>query len=174
MKKEINIQLTRTQWITVVLSVISLVLMIGAIYWHSLILSFASLVKEDRQAYNQEVRYSQTITQMKKDLEFANEAKGFIDTLYIDGNNVISFIEFIESLARSAGVSSEIEDLKIEEGELTMLVDVSGSWREVNTFVIMLENVPYHLVVDELNISSFAIENGSGWRVSMGVKGYVK
>lgn len=171
MKKKINIQIPKVYSGTIVLAILVLAGIAGIVYWHGNIHDLALKVKTEKQEYNNELRYAQTITQLKRDLVYAEEVKEFINSMKIDILNPISFIEFIENLGDSAGVDIELKTFQAGgDTDVNIDIEARGTWRGVNTFILMLENVPYYLDISNVKVSSLNEE----WVVNVRAKGYSK
>jgi Tfp pilus assembly protein PilO len=97
-----------------------------------------------------------------------------LNTRIIAPEGTVAFITYIESLARSAGVGITInsvdvkdstKELEKEKFELLMLtIHAEGAWKEIYTFISMVESLPYKVVIESVGLSqdAFTQSNASG------------
>lgn len=174
MKNKINLQLPKSAGLTILLGVMVIIGTAGLVYWNGLIQQTALEVKNSKQEYNNELRYAQTITELRRDLQYTQEVAEFVAGLKIDKDNPLSFIEFVEGLGDSSDVEVELKRFEVGEAtDLNIDIEAEGGWRDVNTFILMLENVPYYLDISEIKLSSTQSEDRP-WRVNVSAKGYSK
>jgi|GEM_PF-3379321 len=118
-----------------------------------------------------------------------------IENYFIDKNNAVVFIERIEELAEQSGLIVSVQDvdlveqtrdkkiyveneLKIEKirshGELSMTVQVSGTWKGIMTFLATIESLDKKVIVKGLRISAIADNErvGSDWSAIFELYGY--
>lgn len=86
-----------------------------------------------------------------------------LDEYFVQRDEAPRFIESIENLARSLGVDLNVAFVSVEAETrnkddfkelLKMRVEVVGSWGRVMTFISALENLPFRILVQSVNVSS--------------------
>jgi len=96
-----------------------------------------------------------------------NNAEGDIkkiESYVVTEDGVVDFIQFVESLADSAGVSLDVNQVSFEDEEKRLLsihMVSEGSWQETFHFVSLLENIPYRAQFERLNL---LFQGESNWR----------
>jgi Tfp pilus assembly protein PilO len=102
----------------------------------------------------------------------------------IDSNGTVPFIDMVESLARAAGTNASIDSANIgpaNEGDtfetLSLSISAGGNWRQVYTFLSMIESLPYKISFDNAALSVSTSVGTSGkatttakiWKASMNI-----
>jgi len=79
-----------------------------------------------------------------------------LDNFTLTEDDIVPFIESIEETGRNLGLETNIASLgKIEDKKaavptmMKMVVEIDGSWESTFTFLKVLENMPYRLIIDE-------------------------
>lgn len=85
---------------------------------------------------------------------------------------VIDFLSSIEGLARRNGLSIETKSVDVAEGgeaagfeTLRVDLDLTGSLPAISRMIVLLENVPQHLLIDNLSLTRIS-DNGE-WQASV-------
>jgi len=120
--------------------------------------SVASLVTQSSTDFEKSERIRVAKAEIAKNGDFISK----IDSYFIPKDGVVTFINEIENLGKSTDVSttiSSIEPLIIDVKEknsfketLSVKLEAVGSWKNVYQFVSLLENLPYGIVIDEVQI----------------------
>jgi hypothetical protein len=160
---------------TLIISVIILALMIaGTSFWYYQIIRGSQIIREDKKVYNQELKDSQFISEIKREKEKLDNINNFLGSLYVPADDAVSFIEYIEDVSSSAGVSLDIDRFDINGKNVVFSVSAEGSWNQINRFIVMMENLPYYTIIENLNIS---VNNAGGnvlWQADFDIKGLTK
>jgi len=96
-----------------------------------------------------------------------------IDSYFVGADGIVQFLEELESLTRSTHAELEITsvDVKVEEEstsaleELSIILSVAGSWREVTTYLARLEALPYPITVSSVQFTQTVIQGANGWTI---------
>jgi len=185
MKKEKNIKKKtnphidpKTKNLFIILLIAATVVIGSLIFWFQLINQNAEKLIEERDMYQQELANTKSLSEIQAKLEKAKESRSFFDSLYVDGENALGFITFLESLANDSGVDLNIQSLNsstenseqsIDHEIISMSLNFRGEWTEVNNFILMIENLPYHVKVGNLKLTSVqnSESENSDWSASM-------
>jgi hypothetical protein len=161
--------------VTLSILVLAFLIMVGAVsFWYYQIIQGSIKIREDKKIYNQELKDSRLISEIRRQKERLDEINVFLDSLYIPEDNAVSFIEYIESVADDAGVSLDIKKFDIENGDLLMNIEVVGGWSQINRLLVMIENLPYYTVIEKFNLSVSNAGEGVLWRADFDIKGLTK
>lgn len=178
MKKIFN---TKQQ--TIFLSISTLILLGALIFAYLKVWDIAYDVQEQKQFLKNEVARVESLSDIKNEILIVEEAANLFAGAYIDKNNAVGTIELMESLAEKSGVEIQIQAVNVVEGGLTqetavtynfleMVLQVRGSWQGVTKFTQFVENLPHHISIDALKMTSLQFEDGSfGWSVSIALTG---
>lgn len=97
---------------------------------------------------------------LKTNLLSLSEGKEKFDDVFIGKKGVLSFIEEIETLAKESGVEMEFRSVDISQsdnGEKPVFqFKASGSFPDVFHYLVLLENIKYQIVFDNISLQ----ENG--------------
>jgi Tfp pilus assembly protein PilO len=174
-----KIKNNKTKKMTILLVCIFTLLLIGFVFWYFQLISFAQNIRENKNLYDQEVKDTQLILEIEKEQGKADEIQNFLDSLIIEEEGAVEFIEYIESLANRAGVSLEIQNFDILpkekelEENLKMKLSAVGSWSQVNHFILMMENLPYYIFLESMNLRANQTESGSYWIIDFSITGLI-
>jgi len=175
-----KLKTTKTQNITIMLALLAIISIVGLVFWCSLIMSNAEQLRVDKKEYREELDSSISLVEIKKRFDFVDRSISFFDDVYIKGNEIANFVTYLEQLAQDSGVILSTEsidtskerdgsEVSADPGVLDIRLSVNGEWRQVNTFLLALENVPYHINITEMKLNSFG--NGEGWVMNMSFEG---
>lgn len=105
-----------------------------------------------------EKKSQQNILGLKRSIELTQEKSVLLDSHFVAESTVVDFIKSIESLAKDRGVEVKISSLQpgdqIGKQGLFVTLNVDGSFGAVNNFLILLENMPYQIIVNRIQMSS--------------------
>jgi|GEM_PF-2704919 len=156
------------------------------IFWISFIRSEANNVLEFKKEVEIESTKNYSISNLKKQIIDLNEKNEKIDSVFIERNNGVGFIETIENISKVSGTELQIQNVDIEvvqkrdsddkviadlHGVLKMLFKVNGSWQEVTKFLLILETIPNHVTIDSVNFSTVNGGEGISWAVNFAISG---
>jgi len=122
------------------------------------------------------------IKSLANQIEILNDKIKMADSFLLGSSqeNLVGFIETLESISENAGTTLVIESIavsKIDDEVLTddfenlnLKLEAKGIWREIVHFMNMVGNLPYHMVIQRaaLNLipaSSFENTNESVWKL---------
>ncbi len=182
MKKNIN----KTQKLTAVLSAILILSLVFLFYWNAYILGEKQTLISNKNYYAETVSNSPSINELENKLVLAENAIEFFENIYIDSDNVIEFISFLEQLAVSSDIELNIQTLNSSAennstlsslGHETVGVSLGlrGSWDNLSIFIIMLENLQYHIKINELRVSRTPdVDDMDKWTANISFVGIAK
>lgn len=76
-----------------------------------------------------------------------------LSSYFVHEDKIVSFIELIEKIGPDSGTNVELSALSKDEKNIKAKVSIKGSWTGVMTALIMLENQPFSISINNLNIS---------------------
>lgn len=95
---------------------------------------------------------------MKKLLSETEEERENIDNYFIKTDDIVSFIESIESLSRVTNTSISVNSVSIEEGKETdvfeyvvLNVEAQGVFSDLYWLLSLVEKMPYKISVNTIN-----------------------
>lgn len=100
-----------------------------------------------------------TVAGAEKLLADTKTKRGMLQAYFVAPQGTVDFINFVESIGKTSGVTLEIENLG-EVGKesndfseiLTIETTITGSFRGVFYFLSLLENAPYQIEILAANI----------------------
>lgn len=92
-------------------------------------------------------------------LETSAPDRAAIAAAFVTRSGLIKFIEELESVGRESGVDLTLSEPVIETQSLKLSLDVRGQFSNLYRFLARLENLPYQLVFNQVNLTTTA-----GWR----------
>lgn len=107
-----------------------------------------------------------------------NENKDFIsqiDSFFVAPDGVVSFITFLEKLGSDSGVKINIGSVAVNpdskdpndfKENLSLKLEIEGTWQNVVYFLSRLENLPYRVQFDSATISLQGVSDGINFKDS--------
>ncbi|OHA26430.1 MAG: hypothetical protein A3D52_02145 [Candidatus Taylorbacteria bacterium RIFCSPHIGHO2_02_FULL_44_36] len=86
-------------------------------------------------------------------------ARRQIDSYFVGADQTVDFVEYLESLARAAGVNFTIVSLGVDQAkddfkdQIILRGEVTGNWSPTMNFLSFLENAPYRLDLADVAIT---------------------
>ncbi|MFH1170254.1 MAG: hypothetical protein V1704_01705 [Candidatus Vogelbacteria bacterium] len=91
------------------------------------------------------------------------DARATLGTAFLSGDALISFIERLEGLARTAGVTFKLDEPKVTVGKnasLELSFQAEGSFTGLYHFLSLLENLPYRF---DWQSVAWTFNSGTTW-----------
>lgn len=107
-----------------------------------------------------------------------NENKDFIsqiDSFFVAPDGVVSFITFLEKLGSDSGVKINIGSVAVNpdskdpndfKENLSLKLEIEGTWQNVVYFLSRLENLPYRVQFDSATVSLQGVSDGINFKES--------
>lgn len=171
---------TNTKTTTYILLAILVCVLVGIIYFKFRLnkdIEYIIETKRNNFFASEEIR---SIVGLKSKLEAAKKVSDAFDDLYIDRNNILSFIETIEKVAASHNVVLSIDTMTIDEshlaevpayGILNMSLTVSGNFQSITDFISALEKLPYFINITTVRLNRPESEGDNSWIANMSLFG---
>lgn len=110
---------------------------------------------------NSDMQKNDTLRAIKVSLNQNKDFISQIDSFFIAPDGVVNFISLLESLGKKAGVKLSIGSVSVvPEGgakdfkeNLSLRLDMSGSWENIYYFLSLLQNQPYRIMFDNASVS---------------------
>lgn len=175
-------QITKTQKISIFLIIANLIMISVLCFWYSSIWSSVYKITEKKTLIKGEAFVTESLTDLKKQKNTANEMIDFFEAISIDKENVVGFIELLEKMAEKSGTLIDIQTVNLANSfqednksldSLKVNLQVRGSWKQVMNFILMLENNPYYLVIENTRINSINDDGFSGWSAMISLVGVI-
>ena len=101
-------------------------------------------------------------------LEKTEEERAKIDSYFVDIKGVAKFLEKLQSFGDASGVSLKLENVDIEgKNALKVSFNDNGSFAENYRLLELIENSPYTLEIDSMNINKVMVSVPGGASVSL-------
>lgn len=154
---------------------LSLLVFSGALYAY-LYFSFENVAAGTAKLYEEteESRASyEELTKVKENLKTTLGAKNRLESLFIKQDSIVDFIQVIELMMKTNGVSGSVENVSevqtpelsaIGKEELHVSLAISGDWNNVLKFQGLLEKIPYKTTINAANLTYVKNEKVAGWR----------
>jgi Tfp pilus assembly protein PilO len=116
------------------------------------------------------------LEELRKDYQSLKQDLEKIDSLFLEPDNPVNFLNYLEKTALSSGVSIKTSGLsfKSDDGEpwpyLTLVVSFSSDFSNSSQFLARLGNSPFLVQIEGLNIK----KTSDGVDVSLPLKVFTK
>jgi hypothetical protein len=96
-----------------------------------------------------------------------------LEGFFVEKEGIVPFLELVERVGEHAGVKTEVTSVSLEQHktkdalveDLRISVKGDGSFSGVFAFLVMVENLPFGVRVQNTNITKRTEPNTSGWRI---------
>jgi len=125
-------------------------------------------IAELRSTIDQQLYIETQLKSIESILEDTKEDRERLSSYFVGQNDVVAFIEKIESLADFSGTTIEILTVDIAQGGseayqfLTLKLSTKGSWNTTTHFISLLETLPNFIVIKRTNLGSKLEREGNG------------
>ena len=130
----------------------------GYVYLYSRITKKTESVESVAIEIENEKRSQQNISGLKRSIVLTEQKNKILESHFVTEGKVVNFIESIEMLGKESGVVVDIQSL--QPGEQTgkeglyVTLSLSGEFNSVNKFILLLENMPYQIVLGNVILST--------------------
>ena len=92
-----------------------------------------------------------------------SEQKDLLETHFAKNSDAVPFLDMIEKLGPTSGTKVEVTSVGVSPDNVTLLVGLkaSGSFENIYKFQALLENSPYEVEFDSIDISKSDLKNDS-------------
>jgi len=122
-------------------------------------------VMEKIMLSNSNLEQAEALTKTKSFLEERATDIDKLGSFFIEKSSIVDFIEMMEGASREVGVGFQLNSVDVEKDELPIQFKIDGSWAEVVRMISLVENMPYKLNVDNVNL----VNSDDGWTANMSV-----
>lgn len=144
------------------------------------VFQMASLLAEKNRELEDLKTQEQHIREFRETRSSFSATLQSLDNLFIDANNPIAFLEFLEAAASRQGLSIDVipnSPLRLPQdlwASMTFTVHSKGPYQSAVRFLETLDNAPYLLEMREVHIAVHKENPGSNVDFSFVVKLYTK
>ncbi len=142
-------------------------------YARSLIKKQEEGARENFKNYTLLSRKSQNIKLLESQMAEIKENFEKLDNFYLKENGLVGFIESLEKIGRDANVLVGIHSVGIEKDKKSVLfrIDAEGEFEELFQYLVSLENLPYQVAFERMDISSGDATKGKNvWKSEVDIR----
>jgi len=94
--------------------------------------------------------------------------RALLETHFVQGSDIVSFLNIIEKLAKEVKVKAEVVSVNITEDNSSLMVEMKarGNFETIYKLVMLLENSPYSLEFTSVDIQNQNEENVSANKIN--------
>lgn len=103
------------------------------------------------------------INRLEETLRRTKENYSKIESMFIEEDSMVSFIEELESLAKNADVNLKIKGIRFvgeQDKKPVFTLVISGSFKDIYYYFTLLENMIYKIEFDKASIEKFSETEG--------------
>jgi hypothetical protein len=152
----------------------------AAVYWYV----YGTVIKQ-AETYSKDL--AENSLDSGKKVNEKEVAKMYADTILgraqlanavLQDDKIITFIESIESIEQNTSLDINISSISNDDlsssakgtfGHLKVHVDINGSWSDVMRSIILIENLPYSLSVDNIHLQFSKDIKKVQWKASLDI-----
>jgi Tfp pilus assembly protein PilO len=169
-----------TKNITKILAVILLVTISAVVYLKLSLNKDIKYIIETKQNNFLASEKINSIFGLKSKIEATKKISDSFDILYIDRNNILSFIETVEKMAEKNKTVLTIDSVNIDEshlkdplpyGLLNMNLTIKGNYANILSFISALEKMPYFITINNVRLVKAGGDNETEWSANLSLSG---
>lgn len=125
-------------------------------------------IKRQLALYERRIEHVNRLEETQQKIE---ETSSMLETMFVDEDSLVGFIEELEFLARNAGVGLEIKGIGFtgeQNKKPVFTVSLTGSFENIYHYFILLENMIYKVEFNKVDIEKSS-ETGL-WRSLLELK----
>jgi Tfp pilus assembly protein PilO len=159
---------SQTKKIIIALIVIDMGMCIGAWFFYGAIIEKNRLISQsqsDIQLQNQIISHSSSLESVLKNTEIS---RAQVENAILPKDGVVPFVDFVENTAKQNGLTVNVtldnqpdSQSQINTSYLLMTLDLKGSWKDLQTFISLIETMPYALSITDLQLAKNLMDNSS-------------
>lgn len=131
----------------------------GWLYLFSILKGQNDLAKEEQQKIAVSEKKFQNSNSLKGLMNEIVGEKQKIDSVFLDKENIINFIENLESIADKTGASIKISSININNQDkkgLSLQFKLAGNFNQLFQYLVLLENLPYLIDIERVDFRNLA------------------
>ncbi len=172
---------TNSKHYTVITLAIGSVFLSSFGYWY-----IYGIVIKQAENYSkslQEIALVDTKKQQIKDIAKMHEdtlkARERLSTFVLTDDKLINFIEFVESIGNRSSTDTTISSIKNDDlssaekgtfGHLKARIDIKGSWTNIMRALVLIENLPYSLSLNNIDLNFNKADKNPQWNVRLDIE----
>lgn len=141
----------------VLIIALNLIAVLGCLYLYSGIRTQREAMRQDMKNLALLEKKAQNIQLLESQSEKLKTDAQKIEPVFLKEENIVGFIENLENLGKDAGVSVELSAVRMDEKNSKAPhfdLILKGSFNALFHYIVLLENLPYQIIFEKLNMSS--------------------
>lgn len=113
---------------------------------------------------------AQNLKLLKSQMEEASGDKEKIDKVFLEKKDIVSFMEYLEKTGKDIGVLVDFNSVKLGDTgkeKPYFQFSLNGKFENVFRFLVLLENVPYQIIFNRIDMSKN--EEKGVWGANAGI-----
>jgi Tfp pilus assembly protein PilO len=130
----------------------------GWLYLFSNLKKQNNFIKEERQKILVSDKKLENSNSLKTLMNEIIEEKQKIDSVFLDKESIVNFIENLESIAGKTGASIKIGNINDnqEKKGLSLQFNLTGNFNQLFHYLILLEKLPYLINIERMDFKKLA------------------
>lgn len=145
------------------------IVLAGWLYLFSYLEKQNDLIREERQRILMNEKKLENNRSLKDLMNKIADEKQKIDSVFLDKENIINFIESLESVSGKTGASIKIGNINIDnrkEKNVFLQFSLTGDFVRLFHYLVLLENLPYLINIEKTGLKKAA---SNEWRADFEV-----
>ncbi len=108
---------------------------------------------------------------LDKSLKEVADERAMLDTHFIQGSDVVPFLDMVEKLGPEVGATAEVSSVEVakDKSGLDVSIRAEGTFVAVYKFLNILENAPYEISFSSVDFEGSSVDAG-GWSLALKIK----
>ncbi|MBU3925929.1 hypothetical protein KJ763_02040 [Patescibacteria group bacterium] len=141
-------------FLIIIIFILNLTTFLGCLFLYSEIKDQREAVKERINSVKLLEEKSQNVKLLSSQTEDIAINKEKLESAFLKEENIIGFIEKLESIGKEVNVSVKIFSAEIGKGSDSprLRINLKGTFQNIFGYITLLENLPYQISFDSLNL----------------------
>ena len=102
------------------------------------------------------------------------ESRDKLSSYFVNKDKIVNFIEMVEGVGDNSNTELELSSISNDENIIRAKIQVKGSWSGVMTALIMIENLPLSMSINNVRLdSSGDLSKNHGWNMNLDIEGLI-
>lgn len=164
-------KINHRHYILILFAIITVVVVcIGYYFIYNKTIIQAESYVHANQEVDIEAHKKQTDQELQKMFDATKSSRAKLSSFLVHENTLVTFIEMVENVGEQTGTKLELSSLTTESDMVKARVTVSGSWTGVISALMLIENLPVNLSINDIHLDTVDTKGIRSWSMSFALQ----
>ena len=122
--------------------------------------------KQAQSNFEQEMLKRADIKDFNESFKSIEQSKAQLETHFAQGSDIVPFLDKLEDMANSVGTKSDVSFIEVAKDNSGLSIEMKdiGSFSQVYKFLMLLENSPYEIEFDSVDIHNTDVSSNNKYQ----------